>query len=80
MEDKKTPPSEVHNAVSISPGVINLSWKSGSIVRLNTFNRRGRVEIYPTTEFSDVPAILNIEGFFSYQLRRSETGSADDDP
>ncbi len=80
MEDKKTPPSDGHNEVSIFSAVITLSWKSGSIVRLKTFNRRGRVEIYPTTEFSDVTAILNIEGFFSYQRRRSETGSADDDP
>ena len=80
MEDKKTPPSDGHNEVSISSVVIMLSWKSGSIVRLNTFNRRGRDEIYPTTEFSDVTAILNIEVFFSYQLRRNETGSAEEGP
>jgi hypothetical protein len=80
MEDKKTPPSDGHNEVSISSAVIMLSWKLGSIVRLNTFNRRGRVEIYPTTELSDFTAILNIKGFSSYQLRRNETGSADEDP
>jgi hypothetical protein len=80
MEDKKTPPSDGHNEVSISSAVINISWKSGYIVRLNIFNRRGRVEIYPTTELSDVTAILNIEAFFSYQVRRNETGSAVDGP
>ena len=80
MEDKKTPPSDGHNEVSISSAVITLSWKSGSIVLLNTFTIRGRVEIYPTTELFDTTAILNIEGFFSYQLRSSEAGSADEDP
>jgi hypothetical protein len=80
MEDKKTPPSEGHNEVFISSAVIILSWKSGSIVRLNIFNRRGRVEIYPATELSVVTAILNIEAFFSYQSRRRETGSAVEGP
>jgi len=80
MEDMKTPPLEEHNEVSIFSAVMILSWKSGSIVRLNIFAKRGRDEIYPTTEFSDVTAILNIEVFFSYQLRRNETGSAEEGP
>ena len=80
MEDKKTPPLEEHNEVIISSAVIILSWKSGSIVCLNIFSRRGRVEIYPAIELSVVTAILNIEAFFPYQILRRETGSAVEGP